>query len=400
MAVRALRRGVVVAAGVSVAVAISACGGSGGSSGTSQNAGAASETVSATASSSQSSASTGASAVVQQATASVEKWSQNPTIGVTAKLAETPPTGKTFVFMQCNLPVCQLIGNGMQKATEALGWKFKRETFPIAKPEALVSLMNGAAASPPNFVAVTTFPSTLWSGALEKLKAEHVPVIVGSDSVDKPLGPQNDIYGNIASDPSEKHAGELQADWVIANSEGKGTLVHFATPDIQTTQAEVVGLKQEMAKCSGCKLEVVGISSTELEAGAVPGKVVSYLQSHPTTQYMSFAFGGMTAGLEAQLQSAGLAKKVKFVGVTPELENLKSLKTGATEGAWLGWPAELQGWEFVDAAARVASKSNWKEAAEPLLPVQWLTQSTIKEPVALYEPTGYEAEYKQLWGVK
>ncbi len=313
------------------------------------------------------------SSVVAAAKADVAKWSKTPGIGITAALKHTPPKGKTLEYLQCSVPVCAQIGDGMAAAAKALGWKFKREIFDIAQPASLISLANQAAADPPSFLALTTFPTTLFKAAVAKLKAEHVPIIVGSDSVDKPQGAANDIYGNIASDPSEANAGTRKANWVIADSHGTGTLAHFSSSDIATTNAETAALKTGMAKCSGCHLDVIDIPSTQIAAGAVPQTVVSYLQAHPTVGYISFSYGDMTAGVDAALKAAGLLGKVKYVGVTPTL-----LK-------------------FADVAARIASGT--PVVPTPLLPLQWLTQNSISTPIQLYEPAGYQKAFKKLWGL-
>jgi ribose transport system substrate-binding protein len=339
------------------------------------------------------------SSLVSSAQADVQKYSVNPTIGINIPLTKAPPKGKVFEFLQCSVPVCAQIGDGMQQATQALGWKFERKTFDLAQPASLVNLINNAAQNPPDYLAVTTFPSSVWKEGLAQLKAKHVPVIVGSDAVDVPEGPANGIYGNIASNPSEANAGTRKANWFIADSNGKGKLVHFAASDITTVTAETDALKAKIKQCPGCSIDVVNVPTSAIAAGQVPGMVSSYLQAHPDVNYMSFSFGDMTAGLTPVLQRTGEAKKVKFVGVTPTLENLQSLKSGVTQGAWLGWPATLQGWEFVDVAARVASGTDWRPASQLVLPVQWLTASTIGSPVKLYEPTGYQAAYEKLWHV-
>lgn len=348
---------------------------------------------------SQSETTSSANPVVEEAKAQVEELSQNPGIGVTTKLSKTPPSGKTFLFLQCNYPVCAQIGDGMEEAVQALGWKLERKTFDLTKPESLVSAVNDAAAQPPDFLALTTFPTQVWQDGLDKLKEAGVPVIIGSISGDEPQGEANGIYGNIASDPSEANAGLAKANWIIADSNGEGKAVHFSATDIQTTHAERDALKDRLAECEGCSLDVVEVPSADMASGKIPGKTVSYLQSHPDTEYISYSFGDMTAGVDAALKAAGQLDKVKYVGVTPTLQNLEALKKGETQGAWLGWPAALQGWEFIDVAARVSVGDDVGDAASPVLPVQWLTKDSITEPIELYEPEGYQDAYKELWGV-
>ena len=378
---------------VALAFGAAACGSSNDSSTGSADTSSAAATTAPT-------ATAAGNALVEAAKADVAAYSKNPNIGIDVKLSSTPPKGKTFLFLQCNYPVCAQIGDGMEEATKALGWKLQRKTFDLTKPESLVSVLNNAAANPPDYVALTTFPPEIWQDSLAKLKAADVPVIIGSVSGDYVKGAENGIYGNIASDPSEANAGARKAQWVIADSNGTGKVVHFAAKDIATTQAETDALKAGLAKCQDCNLDVVDVSGTELAGGKVPGMTVSYLQSHPDTEYISYSFGDMTAGVDAALEAAGMTDKVKYVGVTPTLANLQSLKQGKTSGAWLGWPAALQGWEFIDVAARLSVGDDVGPAAAPVLPVQWLTADTITEPVKLYEPTGYQDEYKALWGVQ
>jgi ribose transport system substrate-binding protein len=341
----------------------------------------------------------GGSALVTDAKAQVAKLAVNPTIGTAVKLTKMPPKGKTFLFLQCNYPVCAQIGDGMQAAATALGWKFERKTFDAASPESLTSLVNNAAQNPPDYVALTTFPPQIWQAGLAKLKAQKVPVIVGSISGVEPQGETNGIYGNIASDPSEANAGSAKASWVIADSNAAGKVVHFAATDIATTHAETDALKAGLAKCPSCSLDVQQVSSAALAAGKVPSATVSYLQAHPDVKYISYSFGDMTGGVDQALKAAGLLDKVKYVGVTPTVANLKAMKAGQEKGAWLGWPAALQGWQFMDVAARIAAGDPVGNAAAPLLPVQWLTQATIPTPIQVYEPTGYQDAYKALWGV-
>jgi ribose transport system substrate-binding protein len=370
---------------------VSACGDSDSDSAATTGGGAATSTAAA--------ADAGGSELVSQAKEAVEKLSVNPTIGIDTKLSKTPPQGKTFRFLQCNYPVCAQIGDGMKEATEALGWKFERKTFNVAKPESLTSLVNDAAANPPDYLALTTFPPEIWQDGLDKLKAKNVPVIIGSISGVDPEGEANGIYGNIASDPSEANAGAAKAQWVIADSNGAGKVVHFAASDIATVRAETEALKEGLERCADCRLDVQEVPSAAMASGKVPGMTVSYLQSHPDTEYISYSFGDMTAGVDQALKAAGMLDKVKYVGVTPTIANLKALKDGDEKGAWLGWPAALQGWEFVDVAARLAAGDEVGDAAAPVLPVRWLTQDSVPTPVALYEPEGYQDAYKALWGV-
>ena len=52
-------------------------------------------------------------------------------------LKSKPPTGNTLVWLKCDVNQCVDEGNGLQAATQALGWTYKELDYKSADPATL-----------------------------------------------------------------------------------------------------------------------------------------------------------------------------------------------------------------------------------------------------------------------
>ena len=62
----------------------------------------------------------------EAATATNEKPAVS--LGVTTPLTSKAPAGKTFIWLQCEIPQCATIATGVKAATQAVGWKYRCST--------------------------------------------------------------------------------------------------------------------------------------------------------------------------------------------------------------------------------------------------------------------------------
>ncbi len=91
------------------------------------------------ASSSGSTASSG-SAAVKAAQAVAAQWEKAPTkLGLTTPLKSAPPSGKTFVWLNCELSACAQILVGVRQAASAAGWNLKVVQYQQANPATVLS---------------------------------------------------------------------------------------------------------------------------------------------------------------------------------------------------------------------------------------------------------------------
>ena len=103
-----------------------ACSSSSKSSSSSSSAAGGATTSAAAGGSSSASSSAASSTTIQAAIDAVAKYSVRPTqIEVTTPVGAPVPKGKTVEWLQCPIPACTQLGDGLKAATDALGWKLK-----------------------------------------------------------------------------------------------------------------------------------------------------------------------------------------------------------------------------------------------------------------------------------
>ena len=114
---------------------------------------------------------TATSAAVAKEKAFLAHYQKAPTlIGHSTSFPKTPPKGKTFVSIQCDIPQCQLNAEGAQAAAAALGWKFKSVPFQLANPASLVAAMKTALQYHPIAVTFSGLPEAVWQSELGRFK--------------------------------------------------------------------------------------------------------------------------------------------------------------------------------------------------------------------------------------
>ena len=149
-----------------IAIAVSACSSSG-------NGGSASSTGNPGASGTGASGGAGLAA----AKAATEKNLQEPTsIPLTEPLTSRPPTGKTFVFMKCELQ-CQVEADAIKQATAALGWTYKEVAFQDSDPATLVAGMKQALVYHPAAVGIPALPEAVWQSVIPAYKTAGVLIV-------------------------------------------------------------------------------------------------------------------------------------------------------------------------------------------------------------------------------
>src|SRR4051794_11052751 len=87
-----------------------------------------------------------------QATVPPPPTSPPTKIGVTESLTKTPPTGKTILYLQCELPACARTVGGIKTGAAALGWKSEVSVYKNATPGAG---LQAAIQRRPDYIAIT-----------------------------------------------------------------------------------------------------------------------------------------------------------------------------------------------------------------------------------------------------
>ena len=185
---------------------------------------------------------------------------------------------------------------------------------------------------------------------------------------------------------------------------GKAHVVLFNVPSYPVLVDEATSFKAAMKQfCPACTVNEVDVQVTDVGTPTIPSDVVNFVRSHPDTNWMMSTFGDIADGVEASLQTAGLAKQVSLGGVNMTQGELAALKAGQP-GAWAAQPQPITGWRIDDIFARFFNG----DSLTPTLafpPLQML--NTTNASSAVVDPasgfwvgvSSYETLFKQLWKV-
>ena len=90
-----------------------------------------------------------------------------------------------------------------------------------------------------------------------------------------------ETYGTTCVPGPFEQAGRLEADWVIADSEGTANVLVITSNDANSTNSLVRGMKDEFAtKCPDCEVQFVDVAIPDW-AREIRGEVSSALVSDP-----------------------------------------------------------------------------------------------------------------------
>jgi ribose transport system substrate-binding protein len=320
------------------------------------------------------------------------------TIPISAPMKAPAPKGKTFFWLQCEVPICAKITKGVKAATAAMGWNLKTMIFKAAAPGAGIE---SALQEKPDVIGVVGIPSAAVRPQLAAAAKAGIPVLACGG----PEQPSPTTYRGICGNTTEPD-GEQMARWAIRDSGGEAHMVTVTIGDYPSLATTVNGINKTAKKyCPQCSTDVLNVTIDDLGQGQVASKLVAYLQSHPKVNYVLFTFADLQVGVPAALTSAGFAKKVTAVGNGAAEAQFQALANGAHE-AWLAYPAVLEGWMLLDAAARLVSDGKLPDGYQKQLdhlPTYVVdTAAAAKALAPSYDwdgPTNYQEQFKRLWKV-
>lgn len=344
---------------------------------------------------------TASSSGIATAKALVAKISVAPT-GITESTPLTrKPPHKTVGFVVCPTG-CSVSLPYLQSAIKAIGWTLKTANATESDPgAAFQSLIDSGV----NYIYEIGFAINQFPSQAAELKAKKIPLFE-VDATDTPEGPANDVYSSAYGVSTAQAYGAGLADWVIANSNGNANVVILDIPAIQILAAQANAGQAQIEKlCPACKVTELPISVTQLQSGAIPGVLTTYLQTHTAVNYVWNAFPGIdNTGVQKSVKAAG--SKAKIVGTNAGQPQLQEIISG-TEAAWSVVGDNSVGpWQAVDQMARLAI-GQWTlaDAQRSDAASLWYVLSSAAQARAIVKdpfwlgPVGYKSAYEKLWGV-
>ena len=373
---------------VSGALILAGCSSSGSST-------SAASTSSASASASGSTSASGSSQV-SAAAAITQKWiNATATLSTTAPLTSPAPTGKTFVWLNCEIPACTEIGQGLKEATALIGWKLKVIQYNQANISALVPAMQQALTYHPAGVALSGLPQAVWQSEEAAYAKAGVPLIVGFVG---PVTFSSTVIGNIGDGPNLVDYGTMMANWFISTSGGTGKALNVHIDSLEILKGISDSFDSTVKSgCSGCSVTDLSSTLQDVESGALNGQIVAALQRDPTIKYVVSPQGGFIAGLPAALAAAGL-KNIKIASTGSSSANMADVNTG-TETATIGGAFQVGGFEMIDIDLRHLEGMS-VDPYDGGLPKKLIVQSSGITPANDYPPIDpFISQFKALWKV-
>ena len=359
---------------VAAAIAVVGCGSSDSSGTTSTGGGSASSGVN-----------------VQQAKQNLDAIVGESEQITLPKLGAAVPKGKTISYLNCPVAICTEVGQGVQQATKALGWRF-RNVPSNATPAGYKQAWQQIAQNPGHGVVdVAILPD---SAVASSIKQANVPVV----AVTSPSAPGPGTLAVIDSRQAVQRQGEAEASWVVQEAGKPVKSVFVYDPSLQAISTAWDGYRSQMSKvCPECSVDVLKVSAAKI-GPALAQDVISHLQRKPDVGYVVFGLGDLATGVPAAIRAAGISAKVKIVVRAATPPNLQDVKSGAIAAAFTDEAYEA-GWRAVDKILRAMTNSPLGETT-PVGKVRLLTQDNLPADISKpYAVPGYQGGFKQAWGL-
>jgi ribose transport system substrate-binding protein len=332
---------------------------------------------------------------VAAATKFVEKGLEAPEFQSLTPLKKKPPTGKSVLWLDCGLPVCDQIGEGVKEGSEALGWKFHKLTMGSV-PEEISNAWTQAVRLSPEAVTASGVTDSLFESQLSQFAAKGVPYV--ANGVLEPVG--KGITAVVSGPQNYVNRGSWMANWIVHDTEGKGNVLYVTDSEFPIVDPLLKSFEKEFASlCSSCSMSVFDAPTSEIGT-TLPARIVSEVQRNPEINYIAMPFGDLATGVAQALSAAGLNEQVKLVDANPTATNYGAIKEG-TEAAAIAESNIISGWTMVDALARFFNGEELPQKLYDVRPLQILTsENGLKDPNEPYLGIeGFEEKFKQLWHV-
>jgi ribose transport system substrate-binding protein len=323
----------------------------------------------------------------------VEKAETRPTqITQTDPIDKPIPEGKKITYISCGVEACAVQGDILAEGGAILGWDVK-----TINTDGSPERVNGAFESAIRDGADAVILQAASKAALEKPLADAKKAgveFVTCCSVDPP----GTYLVNTGTVEQGGRIGEMHAAKMIVDSNGKANVLVVDLSAFQILGEVANKFKSTLEElCPDCKHDTIDIPLTAIGKD-VPDRVVSYLRSHPDTNYVFLIEGALAPGVQAAMQAAGLADKVKISAQGGNEQTHLELAEG---DPWLALtPAQLYSYDYneLDGLARKFAGVDVEESEVPDL---WLmTPDTVPDPPPAVIPIveDYKTQWEKIWG--
>jgi len=249
--------------------------------------------------------------------------------------------------------------------------------------------------------------------ALKKAAAAHIPVVVthdfqnGQTNTAPPTGPGKNVLPYIKAFVNVPfwQAAQLEADYVIVQTNGKADDMIITSPDVPPsnglTAAEV---KEFKTYCPGCKVKVDDVPLSQWATKIAPD-VQSAIGADPNLTWITPVYDSMSLFAQQAITSAGKIGKVHVASYNGTPAVMKLIEDGNIMSMDVGENITWLAYASLDQVGRVITGAPIIASGNEQTPLRVFTKSNVKQsgtPPTANAGYGnaYVTGYDKLWGVK
>ena len=322
---------------------------------------------------------------------------QNEWRGPTSSPKPEPGKHIAYISNDENNDAARAWGQAIAEAGGKIGWEVTIIDGK-ATPVGWINAFNQAIALGVDGI-ITSADAASLQEPIGSAKAAGIP-IVGIHAAALP-GPDAELglFTNIQQDPRE--IGKAQADWVIADSDGKARVIVTSHNEFAIAEAKSRATEARLKQCPDCEvLEYVNSPIAEV-AQRQPQLVTSWVQKYGTPLYVT-AVADYTLDFQVPaLRSAGVdPSAVKLVGADGQRSAYERIRSGEYQVVTVSEPVEMQAYQAVDEVNRaLAGQEPSGFVQAPYLVTPDNVDAEGGSENAFIPDNGYKEKYLQLWGV-
>jgi ribose transport system substrate-binding protein len=239
--------------------------------------------------------------------------------------------------------------------------------------------------------------------ALERAKAAGIPVMATHTYQVGQTLPAS-VAGLLAATTRApfQQSGELQADYVVAQSGCAAQPVIITAGDLLASAPILTGMQNELKSlCPSITPGVIDVPVAQWGTNIKPD-LQSYLVSHPTTNWVMASYDDMVIPTSAAIQAVGKGTSVRVTSYNGTPANVALIQEGNIFSADMGESIQWLAWSVNDQAFRILSGVPPVESGDEGTPLRVIDDSNVAQ---LGTPPGndagygtaYVAGYEALW---
>jgi ribose transport system substrate-binding protein len=338
--------------------------------------------------------------IVAYATAAVKKLTTPSTTWTGPTTGPKLAPDKTIVYVDgdASNSVNALWGTYLEQVGKRIGWTVK---LIDGKGTAAgwQTAMEQALALKPDGIVTSTDGATM-SSEFAKAQKLGIPVVGFHLTAGPGAYPQYHVYWNIGGKPQS--IGAALADYIIADSQGKGSAIILYDHQYAVATMKAVAMKQEFAKCKTCKLLLYDSLPLNQMQTLVPQAMTSWVQKYPKPFYVMTCCDVYYDFAVVPLQTAHVpTSDVRLLGMDAPPTAYARIRSGKYEVVSVPEPQEEQAYQAIDELNRAIQHQKPSTYVPPTYLVTKANVNQAGGPQSQYKPAyPFAANYLKIWGVK